>query len=69
LGHRQAFTWIDEWYNMTIEDVREYENQMHKKTNEKVRPTSETNGDTEPTAGDEDAQYEKIQEISSLSID
>jgi hypothetical protein len=69
LGHRQAFTWIDEWYNMTIEDVREYENQMHKKTNEKVRPTGETNGDTEPTAGDEDAQYEKIQEISSLSID
>ncbi|MPC30520.1 Cytoplasmic phosphatidylinositol transfer protein 1 [Portunus trituberculatus] len=37
LGHRQAFTWIDEWYGMTIDDVREYESGMQEKTNEKVR--------------------------------
>jgi len=25
LGHKQAFTWVDEWYEMTIEDLRMYE--------------------------------------------
>lgn len=37
LGHRQAFAWIDEWYGMTLEDVRDYEIGMQEKTNEKVR--------------------------------
>lgn len=37
LGHRQAFAWIDEWYNMTLEDVRKYEQKMQAETNEKVR--------------------------------
>uniref|UniRef100_A0A8C9RAF7 Cytoplasmic phosphatidylinositol transfer protein 1 n=1 Tax=Scleropages formosus TaxID=113540 RepID=A0A8C9RAF7_SCLFO len=36
LGHRQAFTWVDEWIDMTLDDVREYEKQMHEKTNIKV---------------------------------
>lgn len=36
LGHRQAFTWIDEWYEMSIDDVREYEKKMHAETNEKM---------------------------------
>nr|XP_022318115.1 cytoplasmic phosphatidylinositol transfer protein 1-like [Crassostrea virginica] len=36
LGHRQAFTWIDEWFDMTIEDIRKYEQRMHAETNEKV---------------------------------
>lgn len=25
LGHKQAFCWMDEWYNLTIEDIRKYE--------------------------------------------
>lgn len=33
LGHRQAFAWIDDWYSMTLEDVRSYESTMHDKTN------------------------------------
>lgn len=33
LGHRQAFAWIDDWHNMTIEDVRAYESSMQDKTN------------------------------------
>ncbi|XP_008114578.1 cytoplasmic phosphatidylinositol transfer protein 1 isoform X2 [Anolis carolinensis] len=36
IGHRQAFAWVDEWYDMTMEDVREYEKSMHEKTNIKV---------------------------------
>ncbi|CAG7711635.1 unnamed protein product [Allacma fusca] len=41
LGHRQAFAWIDEWYGMTIEDVREYEVKMQEETNKKVLKRSE----------------------------
>lgn len=37
MGHRQAFAWIDEWYDMTLEDVRQYEQKMQAETNEKVR--------------------------------
>ncbi|KAJ8363549.1 hypothetical protein SKAU_G00123800 [Synaphobranchus kaupii] len=36
LGHRQAFAWVDEWIDMTLDDVREYEKQMHEQTNIKV---------------------------------
>ncbi|KAG7459500.1 hypothetical protein MATL_G00211190 [Megalops atlanticus] len=36
VGHRQAFAWVDEWYDMTLEDVRKFESQMHVATNQKV---------------------------------
>uniref|UniRef100_H2RLN9 Cytoplasmic phosphatidylinositol transfer protein 1 n=1 Tax=Takifugu rubripes TaxID=31033 RepID=H2RLN9_TAKRU len=36
LGHRQAFAWVDEWIDMTLDDVRDYERNMHEKTNIKV---------------------------------
>ncbi|KAK0174351.1 hypothetical protein PV327_010133 [Microctonus hyperodae] len=38
LGHRQAFTWIDEWYDMQLSDVRNYEKEMHAATNDKIVP-------------------------------
>jgi len=25
LGHKQAYCWIDEWFDMTIDDLRKYE--------------------------------------------
>jgi hypothetical protein len=28
VGHRQAFAWIDDWYGMTMDDVRQYEKEM-----------------------------------------
>jgi len=37
VGHRQAFAWIDEWFGMGIQDVRDYETRMQAETNEKVR--------------------------------
>lgn len=40
LAHRQAFTWMDEWYGMTLEQVREYEREMFDRTNKKVLQTS-----------------------------
>ncbi|KXJ21707.1 cytoplasmic phosphatidylinositol transfer protein 1 [Exaiptasia diaphana] len=36
VGHRQAFAWIDLWYEMDINDVRQYEKEMQEKTNSKV---------------------------------
>ncbi|KAK7506756.1 hypothetical protein BaRGS_00002231 [Batillaria attramentaria] len=36
LGHRQAFAWIDDWYGLGIDDIREYEEKMNKETNQKV---------------------------------
>jgi len=36
VGHRQAFAWIDEWFGLSIEGVREYEARMQAETNEKV---------------------------------
>lgn len=36
IGHRQAFAWVDEWYDMIMDDVQEYEKNMHEQTNIKV---------------------------------
>ncbi|XP_051571650.1 cytoplasmic phosphatidylinositol transfer protein 1-like [Myxocyprinus asiaticus] len=36
LGHRQAFTWVDEWIDMTMEEVREYERATQEATNKKL---------------------------------
>ncbi|XP_076263523.1 cytoplasmic phosphatidylinositol transfer protein 1 isoform X2 [Rhynchophorus ferrugineus] len=39
LGHRQAFTWMDEWIDMTMEDVRKYESQLQQQTNSLLQQT------------------------------
>ncbi|KAH9495458.1 Cytoplasmic phosphatidylinositol transfer protein 1 [Bulinus truncatus] len=36
LGHRQAFAWIDEWIDMSMEDLRNYEASTNEATNKKV---------------------------------
>ncbi|XP_059174513.1 cytoplasmic phosphatidylinositol transfer protein 1-like [Physella acuta] len=36
LGHRQAFAWIDEWIDMSMEDLRAYETSTNEATNKKV---------------------------------
>lgn len=54
LGHRQAFAWIDEWYGMTLEDVRAYEEQMQRETNTKV------SGSGPDMAGDDDVKNPEI---------
>lgn len=41
-GHRQAFAWIDQWYDMTLDDVRNYEKDIQEKTNEKVLGVNES---------------------------
>ncbi|XP_056144446.1 cytoplasmic phosphatidylinositol transfer protein 1-like [Lampris incognitus] len=36
LGHRQAFAWVDEWIDMSMEEVREYERATQEATNLKI---------------------------------
>lgn len=36
LGHRQAFTWIDNWIEMSLDDVRDYEKRLQDETNRKL---------------------------------
>ncbi|KAL4657919.1 cytoplasmic phosphatidylinositol transfer protein 1-like [Arapaima gigas] len=36
LGHRQAFAWVDEWIDMTMDEVREYERATQEATNKKI---------------------------------
>ncbi|XP_077110812.1 cytoplasmic phosphatidylinositol transfer protein 1 [Ranitomeya variabilis] len=36
IGHRQAFAWVDEWYDMTMDEVREYERTIQEATNRKI---------------------------------
>ncbi|OCT60841.1 hypothetical protein XELAEV_18046863mg [Xenopus laevis] len=36
IGHRQAFAWVDEWYDMTMDEVREYERTTQEATNRKI---------------------------------
>uniref|UniRef100_A0A8C5QTZ0 Phosphatidylinositol transfer protein N-terminal domain-containing protein n=1 Tax=Leptobrachium leishanense TaxID=445787 RepID=A0A8C5QTZ0_9ANUR len=42
VGHRQAFAWVDEWYGMTMSEVREYEKETQAATNEKIGPVAPT---------------------------
>ncbi|XP_034882117.1 cytoplasmic phosphatidylinositol transfer protein 1 isoform X2 [Mirounga leonina] len=36
IGHRQAFAWVDEWYDMTMDEVREFERATQEATNRKI---------------------------------
>lgn len=62
LGHRQAFAWIDEWFGMTLEDVREYERKIQEETNRKLR---QSNGQDEAPAeetNEHELDEDKIEE-------
>jgi len=49
VGHREAFAWIDEWFGLSIEDVRAYESRMQEETNEKVCAAGSGSGSDPPT--------------------
>jgi len=55
VGHRQAVAWIDDWYGMTIEDVRDYEKKMQAETNERLRQEMESASDQDQTTDEPDA--------------
>ena len=42
-AHRQAWAWQDEWFNMTMEDIREMEHQTQKLLAQKMGSASSNN--------------------------
>ena len=36
VGHRQAVAWLDDWYGMSIEEVRQFESRMQQETNQRL---------------------------------
>ncbi|CRH01581.1 phosphatidylinositol transfer protein, putative [Plasmodium relictum] len=43
--HRKAFCWIDEWFDLTIEDIRNIEKDVQKKLNHFWNESESNNGD------------------------
>ena len=62
LGHRQAFTWIDEWYGMTLEEVREYERKIQEETNRKLNQANGNVVNEETNKNGEEEKEEKEDE-------
>ncbi|XP_078511090.1 cytoplasmic phosphatidylinositol transfer protein 1-like [Lissotriton helveticus] len=46
VGHRQAVAWMDEWYGMSLEDVRRFEMLLQEETNNKVKSQKTPADDT-----------------------
>ncbi|XP_077313542.1 cytoplasmic phosphatidylinositol transfer protein 1-like [Lithobates pipiens] len=47
-GHREAVAWMDEWYGMSLEDVRKFERRLQEETNCKVnsqKKSADPNGE------------------------
>lgn len=59
LGHRQAFAWLDDWYSMSIEDVRVYETTMQNKTNNLVQQPNEKEVVNSETIEDDESNVKK----------
>jgi len=58
--HRQVFCWIDEWYGMTMEEVRQYEEELKQQINKKMaeiasqESSSSSGKDKDKDKGDKD---------------
>jgi len=54
--HRQVFCWIDEWHGMSMEEVREYEEELKQQINKKMEEVKGTEGDSEEKGKDKDKE-------------
>lgn len=67
LGHRQAFAWIDEWLDMSIDDVREYERQKQQENNEKFKKSESTTNVQAEDAEENTEEHKKRNEAEEKS--
>jgi hypothetical protein len=51
-GHRQAFCWIDEWFEMTMEQIRAYEKETQIVLGEKLKSGTDENGNPIPISNE-----------------
>lgn len=70
LGHRQAFAWIDEWLEMSIDDVRRYEQTAQAETNATVlQVADETATAASGNAGEAGADDEPLKTEIAAVVD
>jgi len=43
--HRQVYCWLDEWFGMTMGDIREYESRTKSELDNKLKQSEEKNGE------------------------
>lgn len=67
LGHRQAFAWIDEWFGMSLEQVREFERKIQEETNNKLRQIN--GGDSEKDVDNEETEETNDNSKNIESVD
>jgi len=48
--HRQVYSWLDEWYGWTMDDVRKYEDQTKKDLENKLKGGANGNGNGESSS-------------------
>lgn len=61
MAHRQAFCWIDEWYDMTYEDIVKFERETYSKTNDKVLKNSKNNAKVDSHVNNQEFENKKIE--------
>ena len=57
--HRQLFCWIDDWVELTLEDIRRFEKDSTNKTNEKMTKIKEDSKDSNVESKEEKKDKEK----------
>jgi len=63
LGHKQAFCWIDDWYGLTMEDIRKIEEET-KVLLDKMRNGNENSSSTATESKEEEETKEEVVEES-----
>lgn len=59
LGHRQAFAWIDDWLEMSIDDVRRYEQTAQAETNATVLQQQQQSDEIDAVVADDAGDGDK----------
>ncbi|KAK4289858.1 hypothetical protein Pmani_037201 [Petrolisthes manimaculis] len=72
VSHRRAYAWIDEWYDMTLEDVRLYESGLYERTDSTIRESDErivtTSNTVTATKQDEEQHKEELKPTVSKVV-
>jgi len=57
--HRQVFCWIDEWYGMSMEEVRKYEEELKQQINKKMEEIAGNEASSSKEEGDKGDKGDK----------
>lgn len=73
MGHRQAFTWMDDWYSMSYDDVKKFEINLQMQTNLLLRKKNsiETGieADSLAVTGEDISSSEEVTPIANTPLE